>query len=122
LDRKRKTPERRHVPGRGHQAGEQREDADRGLERGAPADVVRDRAPEQCAQKCADQADGGEQSGLRGPQAEFPRDRRQRGAEQREIGGVEHHAEKGQQEEVAVPARERQPLQAPDQLGGFFCV
>ena len=31
-------------------------------------------------------------------------------------------AEKGQQEEVAVPARERQPLEAPDQFGGFFCV
>src|SRR5262245_3474383 len=78
---------------------EQRENPDRCLERGAAADVVGHGSPEQRADESADQADCGQQPGLGGIEAELPRDGRQGGAEQREVGGVEHDAEKRQDEE-----------------------
>jgi hypothetical protein len=109
-----------HVPRGGDEAGEQRAQADRCLERGAPADVVGERSPEQRAQERADEADRGQQSGLRRAEAELARDRRQRRPEQGEIGGIEHDAEEGQDEEIAMPLRERQALEPGHELGGFL--
>ena len=64
------------------------------LERSAAADIVGDRAPKQRAEKRADQSGRRQQSGLRRPEPEFVRDRRQCRAEHREIGRVERDADR----------------------------
>ena len=108
--------ERQDVPGCGDEACKEREDADRREKRRAAPDVIGNRSPEQRAGECADETDGCKPSSLCGAKPELAGDRRQRGAEQREIGGIEHDAKEGQYEEITVPAREWEPLEAPDQL------
>src|SRR5262249_57937695 len=101
------------------EAGEQREDRDRCREGGGAADVIGACAPEQRAEERADQAYGRQQPRLRLVEPEFARDRWQRHAEQREVAGVEHHAEEAEGEEIFVPARERQTIETADEFGGF---
>ena len=115
--------ERQHVPRRTDEAGEQREDADGCRERGAAADIVGDRSPEQRAEEGADQADGRQQAGLRRVEPELARHRRQSHAEQREVAGVEHDAEEADGEEIAVPFGERQPVEPRREFSRFLlCV
>ena len=61
FERKRNTASDSTFHDAADEPGEQREDADRCRERGAAADVVGDRAPEQRAEERADQADGRQQ-------------------------------------------------------------
>ena len=112
--------ERQHVPRCADEPGEQREDADGRGERGAAADVVGDRAPEQRAEERADQPDGCQQAGLRRIEPELARHRRQRHAEQREVKGVEHDAEEADGEEIAVPLGERQPVEPRREFSRFL--
>ena len=103
--------ERQDVPGRRDEAGEHRENTDRRLEGRSSADVVGNGAPEQRAEESADQTDGGEETGLRRPKRELARNQRQRGAEQGEVGRIEHDPEECDCEKCLVPLREWQMLQ-----------
>ena len=95
--------QRGHAPRHRDQSGENRKDPDGSLERDATSDVVGDRAPKKSAYEGADQADGGQKARLRRAQAEFTCDRWQRRAEQCEVRGIEHDAEKSYDEEIPMP-------------------
>jgi hypothetical protein len=102
--------------------GKDRKQANRRLKRRAAADIVGERAPEQRAQECADQADSRKEPGLRGAEAEFAGDRRKRRAEQRKIHRVKRNAAERKNEEIPVPIRKWQPLEPRDKLCGLRLI